>query len=138
MCDIAARLRPTLQGAVVPCPASAHRIPERDQRSEHRRLLSGNRVFRRQLCSDRYSHLSATPTTPEWIAYGLASTQLQCGPFARRKPPLSTWLDRNMRKDYSFAYSALACLRAGMSASASFQRVRIFPEDSWSRSVTPE
>jgi len=54
----------------------------------------------------------------------LSTIQTRCGQFARRKPPLSTRLEGKMRNDYSFAYSALACLRTGMSGSASFQRAR--------------
>jgi hypothetical protein len=44
-------------------------------------------------------------------------------------------LSRRRGYDYSFAYSALACLRTGRSASASFQRVRktalSFSVDAW-------
>jgi hypothetical protein len=44
--------------------------------------------------------------------------------FARCKPAFFTPFAENRRNDYSFAYSALAFLRTGMSGSASFQRPR--------------
>jgi hypothetical protein len=50
-----------------------------------------------------------------------------CGPRFAGGSPIAGHVHYDwgkMRNDYSFAYSTLACLRTGMSRSASFQSVR--------------